>query len=279
MKLSIRGACAVCALAFSLSASAQPSSPLRSSYGAGYGAISEFNIEQPRVYAQGERVFFTVHAAPNAREASVLISTATGPKTVPLRENDPGVYEGFYTVRRQDNFRAPRFEAKVVDRARRASSAWAAPELVDSRGGWREDRRGRDDARDARPGRDHSAQGRDAYNACLGCGRVESVRMVEEDSAEANAPGMIIGGLAGGLLGNQVGGGSGRAVATVLGALAGGAVGNEVGRNHNRRMVWIIAVRMDNGSVQNFTHPERPNVSSGQRVRVEGNQLLLDDRR
>jgi surface antigen len=42
--------------------------------------------------------------------------------------------------------------------------------------------------------------------------------------------GTVIGAVVGGLLGNQIGHGDGRAAATILGAIAGGAVGNTVGR-------------------------------------------------
>ncbi len=43
--------------------------------------------------------------------------------------------------------------------------------------------------------------------------------------------GTVIGALAGGLLGNQVGGGSGKKIATVAGAAAGGYAGNKVQEN------------------------------------------------
>lgn len=43
--------------------------------------------------------------------------------------------------------------------------------------------------------------------------------------------GTAIGAVVGGLLGNQVGQGGGRAAATILGALAGGAIGNAIGRS------------------------------------------------
>ena len=42
--------------------------------------------------------------------------------------------------------------------------------------------------------------------------------------------GTATGAVAGGLIGNQFGGGSGRTVATVIGALAGGVIGNNIGR-------------------------------------------------
>lgn len=46
--------------------------------------------------------------------------------------------------------------------------------------------------------------------------------------------GTVIGGVAGGILGNQVGGGSGRGVATIIGATAGAMAGNALGANMDR---------------------------------------------
>ncbi|MFT5644204.1 MAG: hypothetical protein ACI83P_001758 [Janthinobacterium sp.] len=48
---------------------------------------------------------------------------------------------------------------------------------------------------------------------------------------QRSAGGSIIGGIAGALLGNQVGGGSGRAVATAAGAIGGAIVGDRVDNN------------------------------------------------
>jgi len=42
--------------------------------------------------------------------------------------------------------------------------------------------------------------------------------------------GLAVGAVAGGILGNQVGGGTGKVVATALGAVIGGIVGSEIGR-------------------------------------------------
>lgn len=49
--------------------------------------------------------------------------------------------------------------------------------------------------------------------------------------SDARVPGALIGAVIGGILGHQVGGGSGRDLATVGGAVAGGVVGSQVGRN------------------------------------------------
>lgn len=47
--------------------------------------------------------------------------------------------------------------------------------------------------------------------------------------------GMVVGAVAGGILGNQVGGGSGKVLATVAGAVVGGIVGSEIGRAMDRQ--------------------------------------------
>jgi uncharacterized protein YcfJ len=49
-----------------------------------------------------------------------------------------------------------------------------------------------------------------------------------QQPAERSAGGAIIGGIAGALLGNQVGGGSGRSVATAAGAIAGAVTGDRI---------------------------------------------------
>lgn len=43
--------------------------------------------------------------------------------------------------------------------------------------------------------------------------------------------GTVVGAVAGGVIGNQIGKGSGQVVATALGAVVGGIVGNEIGRS------------------------------------------------
>jgi surface antigen len=47
--------------------------------------------------------------------------------------------------------------------------------------------------------------------------------------------GLAIGAIAGGILGNQVGNGSGRVLATALGAVVGGIVGSEIGRSMDQQ--------------------------------------------
>ncbi|MGZ5786378.1 MAG: beta/gamma crystallin-related protein [Ramlibacter sp.] len=53
------------------------------------------------------------------------------------------------------------------------------------------------------------------------------------ERGNANVGGALAGALIGGVLGHQVGGGSGKDLATVGGAVAGGVIGSNVGRNDN----------------------------------------------
>jgi len=65
---------------------------------------------------------------------------------------------------------------------------------------------------------------------------VEREQVVQEERGRASVPGGIAGALIGGILGHQVGGGSGRDIATVGGVVAGAAIGANVGRGSTQQM-------------------------------------------
>ncbi len=54
------------------------------------------------------------------------------------------------------------------------------------------------------------------------------------DAGQKETADTVIGGVAGAVLGSQVGGGSGRLVATAVGTLAGAFIGNEIGKSLDR---------------------------------------------
>lgn len=62
---------------------------------------------------------------------------------------------------------------------------------------------------------------------------VEREQMPQQHG-DINMPGTIVGAVIGGILGHQVGGGTGRDLATVGGVVAGGVVGNHVGRGQSK---------------------------------------------
>jgi outer membrane lipoprotein SlyB len=75
----------------------------------------------------------------------------------------------------------------------------------------------------------------------------------------------------GAVIGNQVGGGDGRKVATVLGAIGGGMAGHEIEKRSKSTTVHEVRVKMDDGSVRTLEVAEKPAV--GARVQVEGKTL------
>jgi uncharacterized protein YcfJ len=68
---------------------------------------------------------------------------------------------------------------------------------------------------------------------CESCGTVLSVRTYERAAEHGSGLGVATGALVGGFLGNRVGSGNGRKLATVAGIIGGGMLGNEMA-NRNR---------------------------------------------
>ena len=58
-------------------------------------------------------------------------------------------------------------------------------------------------------------------------------QQVSDNGGNRNVGGAVVGALIGGVLGHQVGGGSGKDIATVGGAVAGGVIGSNVGRDNS----------------------------------------------
>lgn len=107
-------------------------------------------------------------------------------------------------------------------------------------------------------------------NVCAHCGQVESVAAVLQ-KGEGTGLGAVGGAVVGGLLGSQVGGGSGKNVATVLGAVGGGVAGNEVEKRSRATTSYRVNVRMDDGTLRSVTQSTAPPV--GQKVSIEGSTL------
>jgi outer membrane lipoprotein SlyB len=108
---------------------------------------------------------------------------------------------------------------------------------------------------------------------CDVCGVVNDVRQIAVKKG-VSPGGMVIGAVAGGLLGSTIGGGSGRTAATVVGAVAGGAVGNEVGKNNGSPDVnWQITIRLDDGRDATVTQASDPQVRPGDYVEIRDNQV------
>lgn len=107
---------------------------------------------------------------------------------------------------------------------------------------------------------------------CGNCGNVESVRAIKQ-RAQGSGLGAAGGAVVGGLLGNQIGGGHGRQLATVAGAIGGAVVGNQVEGNMKATTSFEIRVRLDDGTLRTFHQNSQPQWRSGDRVRIVKGRL------
>lgn len=109
---------------------------------------------------------------------------------------------------------------------------------------------------------------------CLTCGTVESVQAMQE-KGQGSGLGVAGGAVAGGLIGNQIGGGNGKTAMTVIGAVGGAFAGNEVEKRVRATTVYDVQVRMEDGSLRSFRRTEP--LAPGARVVVEGNALRVSN--
>ncbi|QAU35126.1 glycine zipper 2TM domain-containing protein [Janthinobacterium sp. 17J80-10] len=121
--------------------------------------------------------------------------------------------------------------------------------------------------------RQHTTQVAQARATCRDCGRVEAVTPVKEQG-QASGVGIVAGAVLGGVLGNQVGGGNGRKLATVAGAVGGGYAGNEVEKRTRATSSYQVRVRMENGTSRTFRQTS-DSWRVGDRVRIVNGELTM----
>jgi outer membrane lipoprotein SlyB len=108
---------------------------------------------------------------------------------------------------------------------------------------------------------------------CATCGTVLEVR-TEKRKGSGGALGLIGGAVAGGMLGNQVGGGDGKKVATVAGAAGGAILGNELQKRLNRKTFHITTVKMKDGVQHIYESEQAPAWAVGDVVRLDGQTFV-----
>lgn len=102
---------------------------------------------------------------------------------------------------------------------------------------------------------------------CAECGVVQSVHETQT-KGEGSGIGVVGGAAVGGVLGNQVGHGDGRRVATVVGAVGGAVVGNEIEKRVRSTKSYEITVRFEDGSSRVITQPDATAWRAGDKVKV-----------
>ncbi len=127
--------------------------------------------------------------------------------------------------------------------------------------------------RDAKAEYDKAVAASRSGAACKDCGKVSGVSVVEK-KGEGGPIGVIAGGVAGALLGNQVGGGTGKTVATVAGAAGGAYAGHKVEEHVRSTKAWSVRVRLDSGEERKFSFAQDPGFKTGDPVRLSGGSIV-----
>ncbi|TAG26656.1 MAG: glycine zipper 2TM domain-containing protein [Burkholderiales bacterium] len=103
---------------------------------------------------------------------------------------------------------------------------------------------------------------------CDTCGIVTGIRS-EKRKGKGGAVGIIGGAVGGGLLGNQVGGGDGKTIATAGGAVGGAILGNEIQKQMTRKTIHITSIQMKDGSTRNYESEKAPTWAVGNSVKLD----------
>ncbi len=218
---------------------------------AGAPKIDYFDVVPPQHLVAGEDLTLILSGTPGGK-ASARIAGVKG--KIVFEEVRPGIYEGSHTIKRRDNIKANSVVNGRLRVGERETTAVLGKSLLDGSGNQSRERR--------------------AARQCINCGVVEAINVVEVQG-EGSYLGKIVGGLAGALLGNQIGGGTGKKVATVAGAAGGVYAGNEVEKRMKTTKHYEVVVRLENGGTQIITYTEQPPFAVGAKVKVENSTLTL----
>jgi outer membrane lipoprotein SlyB len=104
-------------------------------------------------------------------------------------------------------------------------------------------------------------------------GVVDRIEVIKKGDTN-NIAGTIIGGIAGGLIGHQIGGGSGQTAATIIGGVGGAVAGNQVQqRSRGANETFRVTVRFENGATQTIRQDDISDLRTGDRVRIDGGRV------
>lgn len=200
----------------------------------------------------GHELSFIVNGSAGAMAS---VSLDGGKTSIPLLEDKPGSYAANYTVKTRDllsDATAVSVSLALGDKKASAVKPLAAGVMVPV------------------------LASATSVAKCDTCGVVESVSKVRV-KGKPNYAGAIIGGLAGGALGNQIGKGDGNTAATVIGAVGGAVAGREIEKQARSKTYYDVAVKMADATVRTVRFDAEPTFRVGAKVRVSGDTLVAND--
>lgn len=213
--------------------------------------IDRFDAITPPRLEAGEELILTLSGSPGGT-ASARIAGVKG--KIVLDEIRTGVYEGAYTIKNRDRISS---NATVTGNLRinnRETSAVLGQSL--------------------QAGAGHPSRTRPEARLCANCGVVEAINIVEV-KGDGTYLGKIAGGVAGALIGSQIGQGRGTTVAEVAGAAGGVYAGNEIEKRMKTSKHYEVVVRLENGGSTTVSYAAAPGFTVGTRVKAENGALTV----
>jgi len=230
-------------------ASAKRPAPAASSAAA--PTIDRFDVDPPARLVAGEELILTLSGSPGGT-ANAKIAGVKG--KIVMNEIRTGVYEGKYTIKNRDKIAADAVVKGNLRVGNQVTSVVLGQPLRASSG--------------------YQSSARQAARLCVNCGVVEAINLVEVKGTGSYL-GMIAGGVAGALLGSQVGQGRGTTAAQVAGAAGGAFAGNEIEKRMKTTKHYEVVVRLENGGSQTVSYETQPGFAVGAKVKVENGTLTV----
>jgi outer membrane lipoprotein SlyB len=112
-----------------------------------------------------------------------------------------------------------------------------------------------------------AAPAREPMTVCTNCGVITAITPVKNEG-KGTAVGVVAGGLAGLVLGNQIGGGNGKTIAKVAGAAGGALLGNKIEKKIRAQTSYEIRVRLDDGTETTVSQETEPKLAVGAAVKI-----------
>lgn len=109
--------------------------------------------------------------------------------------------------------------------------------------------------------------------ACKECGKVIAVNTGEK-AGKGGPLGVIAGGVAGAVLGHQVGKGTGKDVATIAGAAGGAYAGHKIEEKMTATRYWAVSVRFEGGEERTFEFTQEPGFAVGDAVKASDGSIV-----
>lgn len=216
--------------------------------------IERFTVAPISRIEPGAELSFTLAGTPGGK-ASVRINGMEG--KVFLDETTAGNYQGNYTIKSRDRIIASsRVTANLRTDTRQADAVLREPLVATGA---------------VKP----VALPNQPARVCANCGTVEAINTIQV-KGDGSYIGLIGGGLAGAILGSQIGNGRGKTAAELLGAAGGALAGREIERNVKKNTHYEVVTRLESGGTQTVTYATPPPFKTGDRVRIEGNVLVAN---